>query len=126
METAGLYERIGGAAGIDRLVDEFYGRVLDDPSLAPFFRHAPMEHLRSMQREFFAVALGGPGPYTGRPMSHVHHGRGIERAHFARFVEHLFATLQGPGLAPEEVQSILRRVNTYVDEIVSGGAGEDS
>ncbi len=72
-----LYDRLGGAAAIDGLIEAFYVRVLADPKLAPFFKDTPMERLRAMQTQFFSMALGGPVEYTGRSMSQVHHGRGI-------------------------------------------------
>ena len=62
---------------IAEVIDDFYDHVLADPELKPFFRNTYSDKLRSMQREFFGAALDGPITYTGRPLSHVHHGRGI-------------------------------------------------
>lgn len=123
MTERSLYDRIGGEAAIAAMVDEFYDRVLADPELAPFFERTPMDKLRRMQREFFSAALGGPVRYTGKPLSHAHHGHGIERPHFARFVEHLLDTLQAHGVSENESREIIARINTYADEIVGGGHG---
>ena len=118
-----LYERIGGAEVVDNLVGEFYRRVLADPKLAPFFERSSMDKLRLMQHEFFSAALGGPVQYTGMPLSEAHFGRGIRRRHFQRFVEILFETLESYDLDRDDVDSIIERVNTYVDDVV-GGIGE--
>jgi hypothetical protein len=72
-----IFERIGGDQMISEVIDEFYDRVLADPDLKPFFRNTSMDKLRRMQREFFSAALDGPITYSGKPLSHVHHGRGI-------------------------------------------------
>ena len=115
-----LFERIGGEETITRLVDDFYDRVLADPDLEPFFRHASMDKLRTMQREFFNAALGGPVRYSGLPLSYAHHGRGIRRPHFARFVQHLFDTLRAFDIGERETADIIDRINTYMDEIMGG------
>ena len=116
-----LYDRVGGEAVIEQLVTAFYERVLGDPELAPFFRGTKMDKLRSMQREFFAAALGGPMTYSGKPLSHVHDGRGITTRHLTRFVDHLLETLRESNLDQRDVDEIVTRVSRYSDEIVGGG-----
>jgi len=113
-----LYERIGGAPGVESLVDQFYLRVFDDPELAPFFEHAPVDRLKSMQRELFTQALGGPLEYSGRPIREVHHGRGISLAHFQKFVGHLLDTLTALGLSGAELDEVISRLNVDADKIV--------
>ena len=112
-----LYDRIGGAAVIDTLIPAFYSRVLADPDLAPFFRHARLETLHGMQREFFTMALGGPTEYTGQSLSQAHHGRGITTAHFSRFVSHLLETLEAVGLSRAEADEVIARIDTFANEI---------
>jgi hemoglobin len=112
-----LFERIGGEQVIADLIHDFYDRVLADPELKPFFKHTSIDKLRRMQREFFSAALDGPIAYTGRPLSHVHHGRGITKHHFALYVNHLLDTLRDCGINDENVNDIIGRINTYADEI---------
>ena len=124
MPAQTLYDRVGGETGISHLIDDFYGRVLSDAELGPFFAHTPMERLRHMQVEFFTSALGGPLQYAGRPLAHVHHGRGITKAHLRRFTEHLLATLETCALSKQDIQSIYTRVALEADEIAEGlGSG---
>lgn len=112
-----LYDRLGGAPAIDGLIEAFYVRVLADPKLAPFFTDTPMERLRAMQKQFFSMALGGPDEYTGRAMGHVHHGRGITKAHFAHFVEHLIETLKDIGVEDADTDAVIEHINTFTNEI---------
>jgi len=113
-----LYERLGGEDMIAALIPAFYVRVLADPDLGPFFKHTALEKLHSMQREFFVMATGGPIQYSGRPLAHVHHGRGITRQHFARFTSHLVETLLDMGVTQEEADEVIERINTTTNEIV--------
>ncbi len=120
-----LFERVGGEQTISDLIHEFYNRVIADPELKPFFFNASMGKLRRMQREFFSAALDGPITYSGRPLSHVHHGRGITKHHFALYVGHLIDTLQSQGINDQDTQEIIGRISTYSDEITGdvGSAG---
>ncbi len=113
-----LYDRLGGEDGILSLVGEFYGRILEDDELKPFFEGVPMERLQRMQLELFSEALGGPVTYSGRPLREVHHGRGIKMSHFQRFVEHLISTLKDNGLEESEVDQLISRLNVEADKIV--------
>lgn len=122
-EDRKLYESIGGATGVNALVERFYANVLNDPQLAPFFEHARMDRLHRMQREFFAAALGGPVDYSGDSIAHAHHGRGIGRAEFQRFVQHLFDTLSGFQLTEGERYAIIQRINRYVNEVTGAPGG---
>jgi len=112
-----LFERVGGEQMIAEVVDDFYDRVLADPELKPFFRNTSIDKLRSMQREFFGAALDGPITYTGKPLSHVHHGRGITKHHFTLFVNHLLDTLRDRGINDQDVTDIISRIRIYADEI---------
>lgn len=116
-----LFERIGGEKAIAGLIHDFYDRVLADPELEPFFKHTSMDKLRRMQREFFSAALDGPITYTGRPLSHVHHGRGITKHHFGLYVNHLLDILRDYGIDDRDVNDIIGRINTYADEITGEG-----
>jgi hemoglobin len=123
MQTASLYERVGGEAGVSRLIDIFYQRVLADPELSPFFAQIPMEKLRRMQVEFFTSALDGALQYSGRPLAHVHQGHGITKAHLRRFTEHLLATLETLTLSRQDIQSIYTRIALEADEIADDSDG---
>ncbi|MDI1313532.1 group 1 truncated hemoglobin [Prosthecobacter sp.] len=113
-----LYERLGGEAMITALIPAFYVRVLADPELGPFFKHTELEKLHTMQREFFVMATGGPITYSGRPLAHAHHGRGISRHHFALFTRHLVETLLDMGVTQEETDEVIQRINAVTNEIV--------
>lgn len=116
-----LFQRVGGEQAIAELIDRFYDSVVADPELKPFFENVSMIKLRRMQREFFSAALDGPITYTGKPLGHIHHGRGITKHHFALYVGHLLETLQGLEIDEQDVQDIISRINTYADEITGIG-----
>lgn len=117
-----LYNRVGGANGISRMVEQFYVRVLDDPAMRPCFEGVEVQKLQHMQFEFFSAALGGPSVYSGRTMQVAHQGRGITREHFQAFVEHLFETLKDYSLTDDDRYSIIARINTYADDVLANSS----
>ena len=121
METS-LFDRVGGVHGLTRMVGQFYARVLADRALRPHFEGVPLDKLYRMQLEFFSAALGGPTDYSGRTLHHAHQGRGIARAHFQAFVDHLFETLKDFPLTADQRYAIIARINTYADDVISNSA----
>lgn len=113
-----LYDQIGGAETIDKLIVAFYQRVLADPLLAPFFEHASVDKLQTMQKAFFSIALGGPTPDSQIDLVKSHQGRGIKVKHLSRFTEHLMQTLSEIGVEEEAARRVYDRIATYANDIL--------
>jgi hemoglobin len=118
---ATLYQQIGGAGGIARLVEIFYSKVLADPELSGFFANVEMAKLRRMQAELFSAALGGPQRYSGRSMVEAHRHLQIGLHDYQRFVRHLFETLDaaGFGLTDQERYEVIGRLNVLTNDVTS-------
>jgi hemoglobin len=65
-----LYEWLGGAEPLNRLIDCFYQKVPADPILAPVFAHMSPEHFQHVAR-FIAEVLGGPADYSSLHGGHA-------------------------------------------------------
>lgn len=116
-ETRTLFDRLGGALGVAKIIDEMYDRVLADPELAPFFENVSMDGLRRMQYQFIASALDGPVQYTGAELTAIHRGRGITGHHFALFCGHFADAVESHGATQRDVDDALARLATYKDKI---------
>ncbi len=112
-----LFDRIGGDAGVAKLIDRFYDKVVADPELGPFFANVSVEKIRMMQREFFRAALDGPQTYTGRPVNHVHARLNIGGSQFSTYVHHLLDTLTEIGTPYEDIRDVVDRIAVYAPEI---------
>jgi len=124
-DNRSLYERIGGEAVVDKLIDRFYGKVTSDPELAPFFKHSPMENLLKMQKEFFCTALDGPQGYFGLSVVKAHQGRGIKMRHCNLFAQHLLESLKELKISEEDVQAVVARINLRVNDVVGESLASD-
>lgn len=121
-----LFDRIGGQPAVNDMVDEFYGRVLADPELRPFFDETSVDKLKHMQTEFFAAALDGPMSAGDRDLAKVHQGRGITRAHVTRFVDHLISVLdERNAITRRDAMDIVFRIATYSDQVIGECGGAD-
>lgn len=70
-----LYEAIGGADAIARLVRAFYPKVQADPDIGPLFP-ADIDPVMEKQRLFLTQFFGGPPLYSdlyGHPMMRARH-----------------------------------------------------
>lgn len=61
MET--MYERLGGEAKIQQLIEEFHKRALQDPMLGTMFAEAKGKHVENLTI-FFIEMFGGPARYS--------------------------------------------------------------
>ena len=118
MTQASVYEQIGGQPALQAAVDQFYRRVLADPSLVPYFAQTDLDRLKAHQRAFFAVALNGPNEYTGRTMRGAHAGLGITNAAFDRVAQHLTGTLASLGVSRELADQVLAQIAPLRTDIV--------
>ncbi len=108
-----LFERLGGEAAVEAAVVRFYDKVLDDPSLAPFFEGLDLAALIRKQIAFMTFAFGGAVGYGGRDLRHAHAGlvkRGLGPAHFDAVAGHLAMTLEELGIASELQREVLTLV----------------
>jgi hemoglobin len=66
-----LYEWAGGMAALERLTQQFYNKVLEDPLLRPIFAHMDANHPHYVA-EFLAEVFGGPPGYSATRGGHPH------------------------------------------------------
>ena len=117
-----LFERIGGQATIDRLVDLLYEGIAGDDQLRPLFPR-DLADGRSMQKLFFAEWLGGPRRYSERAhagVSHIHDGLPITPALAFRWLGHFRRALEATVAASSDREAIFAQVRSLAMTLVSG------
>ena len=119
-----LWDRLGGEAGVTKIVDDFVNLAAPDAKV-DFFRHGKFqmtpEQVVKMKREIveqISKASGGPLKYTGPDMKKVHKGMGITEAQFNAAAAHLKKALEKNNVAAEDVKKVLDAVGNYRKEIV--------
>lgn len=81
--TTSIYQRLGGADGIARIVDDFVAAHLKNPIVKTRFENVKdLDHAKKMAREFFSAGAGGPVTYTGKDMLTAHKGMNISEQEY--------------------------------------------
>lgn len=119
-----LWDRLGGEAGVTKIVDDFVNLAAPDAKVDFFrrgkFQMAP-DQVVKMKREMveqISQASGGPLKYTGPDMKKVHKSMGITEAQFNAAAAHLKKALEKNNVAAEDVKKVLDAVGSYRKEIV--------
>ena len=117
--SADLYRSIGGSVVVATVVDVLYDRLTADPELSPWFDGVDLRRLKSHQRAFLTIALGGPDDFAGRNLTEAHGDLAITDDAFDRLLAHLVAALTDLGLPDEGIAVISDRINALRDQVVA-------
>jgi hemoglobin len=120
-----LYERLGEESGITTVVDDFVGRVLDDPAINGYFLNTSVDAARLTRCLVKQIgnASGGPEVYPDpaagcRDMSTAHAGLNISQRDFDDLVGHLDAALTAASVSAVDKGSVLDVLGPLAPDIV--------
>lgn len=113
--TVTLYERLGGAAGIRRIVDGTIDAHMRNPLIQHRFepyqdRPDHVEEVKQHTCDFFAAGSDGPDRYKGRSMTEAHRGMDISAQEYEAAADDILTTMTRlgyDGAARAEVREIL-------------------
>lgn len=93
--TYTLYQRLGEAAGIGRLVDDVIAAHLANPVVKTRFEAVKdLDHLKRMASEFFCAGAGGPLPYSGKDMMAAHKGMNISEQEYLAVMDDIVGAME--------------------------------
>ncbi len=113
-----LYQKLGGKAAIDAVVDAFYVKVLADKRVKDFFADVSMDKQRRKQKDFLSAAFGGPLPWTGKDMRKAHEGMGLTEEHFNAIAENLVNTLKDFKVKQELIDQVVAIAVSTKDDVL--------
>jgi hemoglobin len=114
-----LYDEVGGAAGVATALDQFYPKVLADPTLSPYFDGVDIEDLKKRIGSFMAMALGGPSAYEGPTLRDVHGRMAINDEIFDRFVGTFEGVLTDLGAGTDQITQVMDLLNGVRGEVLN-------
>jgi hemoglobin len=114
-----LFDKLGGQQGVEKVVGEFYKRVMADSTLSPFFAKTDMAKQHAQQVAFFTQLFDGPKVYNGRPMDKTHTGMNLQPQHFDVVSKHLRDSLTACGASAEDTNAALDRVSKLQGAILN-------
>ncbi|MBL8300396.1 MAG: group 1 truncated hemoglobin [Rhodanobacteraceae bacterium] len=107
VDSNALYSRLGGAAGVEAVVDAALRRIHGDLRINIFFEKSDLADVRRLLIEQICAATGGPCTYSGRSMEEAHSGMNLTDQDFDIFVEDLVAAMTEVKVSPELQQELL-------------------
>ena len=117
--TTSLYQQLGGANGIARLVDDVIAAHLTNPVVKPRFENIKdLDHAREMARQFFSAGAGGPVTYTGKDMLTAHKGMNISEQEYLAVVDDIIGAMDKHGLSQDTKKDVLAILYSLKGEII--------
>lgn len=119
--TETLYDRLGGQAGIDKLVNRIVDLHLQNEVAGPRYRALDEEatdRAREKVKEFLAAGSGGPVEYTGRSMLETHTGMNVNAAEYVAVVDDIMQAMNEMEYPRPVCDEVLGIAYSLKDEII--------
>ena len=113
------YEKYGGFGTVGKIVLNFYDKILEVDSLAPYFREVDMAQLVDHQTKLICSVMGGPTSYSASQLRSVHARYAIDGEAFAEVTALLREALEEAGLEASDIDCIMDEVDGFKPFIVS-------
>lgn len=106
---APLFERIGGRAGLERIVPDILAFHLANPVVGERFRNArkSIDELTVLAVDFLEAGLSGADVYRGLSMPDAHTGMQITAEEYVAVLDDILAALEKNGVGPQEQAELL-------------------
>lgn len=106
--TTTLYDRLGGASGVARLVDDIMTAHLANPVIKTRFENIKdLDRAKKMAREFFGAGSGGPEAYTGKDMLAAHKGMNISEQEYLAATDDIVGAMEKNGLTDDAKKDVI-------------------
>lgn len=113
-----LYDDLGGAAGVDAIVENFIKGIAKDPEIFPYFADSHVSRFREKITEHFCHISDGPCQYTGDNMVDIHVGMDINENHFNRTVDLLYAAMEQENIPHRTQNRLIARLAPLRKDII--------
>ncbi len=123
MDQKPLFERLGGSAGIEKIVEQVAGRHLENPTIRarflPFLEPPQkLQELKTHLARFLELGSGGPQRYSGRDMKSAHRGMNISPAEYMAALDDIIASLVAVGIDEPTRNDVLALAWSLKSEII--------
>ena len=117
--TTSLYERLGGAQGMPRLVDDVVAAHLSNPVVKTRFEAVKdLPRLKQLAVEFFSAGSGGAVAYTGRDMLSTHRGMNISEQEYLAVMDDIVGAMTKNGIGEDAKNEVVAILYSLKGEII--------
>lgn len=121
--STSLFDRLGGAEGITKIVDDAVGAHMNNPAISARFlpyldTPDKLALVRQHSIEFFIAGSGGPVAYTGKDMPEAHRGMNINPTEYLLVMDDIMQTLVKHQIDEETRKDVLAILWSLKDQII--------
>lgn len=118
-----LYEQLGGATGIAKMVDDIVDAHLNNPVIKTRFlpyleKPERVAEIKKHTCDFLGAGSGGPEKYLGRSMPETHRGMNISEAEYMAVVDDILGVMEKHGIGESARKDVLAITFALKDEIL--------
>jgi hemoglobin len=113
-----LYERLGGRAAIQAVVEDIIHLHFTEPLTKPLTQGVDQAKLVRLVVEWLCQASGGSEKYTGRDMVSAHEHLKMTDVHFMAAGDQIMRTLAKHGVPEPEQQEVLCTIVSHHDDVI--------
>lgn len=114
-----LFRALGGAQGVEKIVNDFVPLVLADKRINADFNDTNLKRFAKLLSEQICMLSGGPCEYSGDNMKLVHQGMRITNAKFNALVEQLQIAMDKNKVSPAAQNKLLAILAPMQRDIVT-------
>ena len=116
---ASLFDDLGGASGLQAIVDHAVPRWLADPRVGPTFAETNMPRFQRLLVEQLCQIADGPCHYGGRDMAASHRGLALGREQFNALAEGLQDAMEETGVGYHTQNRLIARLAPMQRDVVT-------
>jgi hemoglobin len=116
-----LYVRLGGARGIEAIVDDIMTLHLSNPLIKTRFASISSEKMPALKRticDFFGAGSGGPEVYAGKDLATAHKGMNINEQELVAAVDDIVAALDKNGVGQSEKNEVVAILYSLKNQVI--------
>ncbi|HNA28474.1 MAG TPA: group 1 truncated hemoglobin [Thiobacillaceae bacterium] len=118
LETATLYDRLGGRPGIEAIVADIWNNHVSNPLIAKRYANSDPANVKRLVTEMCCAGFGGPETYTGKDMIAAHKGMNINDTEFVAVCDDVLKALDKNNVGKRERDEILCILYSLKGEVV--------
>ena len=107
LDTATLYDRLGGRPGIEAIVADIWNNHVSNPLIAKRYANSDPANVKRLVTEMCCAGFGGPETYTGKDMIAAHKGMNINDTEFVAVCDDVLKALDKNNVGKRERDEIL-------------------
>ena len=117
-----LFNRVGGEQGMEKVVDLFYRKVLQDELVSSFFEDVDMDAQRQKQKAFLSMAFGGPYQYNSIDLRKAHQrlvdDMKMNDEHFDHILNILAETLRELDISEQVIKEMMESLESTREDVL--------